>query len=123
MINLYELTRPELDSLLTSWQQPRFRAGQVWSWLYDKLAADFESMTDLPESLRRQLSDTCTLGVLHIAAERASSDGTAKRVYELPDGQLIESVLMPYDDDRRTACISTQAGCAVGAPVGTQQLC
>lgn len=114
MINLYDLTRPELDALLTSWQQPRFRAGQLWSWLYDKLAADFESMTDLPEALRRQLGETCTLGVLRVVAERTSGDGTTKRVCELPDGQLIESVLMPYDDDRRTACISTQAGCAMG---------
>jgi 23S rRNA (adenine2503-C2)-methyltransferase len=54
------------------------------------------------------------LGELELATEQNSLDGTVKRLYRLPDGQMIESVLMPYDDDRRTACISTQAGCAMG---------
>jgi 23S rRNA (adenine2503-C2)-methyltransferase len=52
--------------------------------------------------------------LLETTTEKKSRDGTVKRLYRLPDGQLIEAVLMPYDDDRRTACISTQAGCAMG---------
>jgi 23S rRNA (adenine2503-C2)-methyltransferase len=114
MINLYSLTYTELETLLTGWGYPRFRARQLWSWLYDKLATSFDAMTDLPGPLRDRLNAEVSLGNLALAAEQSSQDGTVKRVYQLPDGQLIESVLMPYDDDRRTACISTQAGCAMG---------
>jgi 23S rRNA (adenine2503-C2)-methyltransferase len=71
-------------------------------------------MTNLPKSLRQRLAEETTLGTLDIAAEQSSKDGTTKRLYRLDDGQLIESVLMPYHDQRRTACISSQAGCALG---------
>ncbi|MBI5668948.1 MAG: 23S rRNA (adenine(2503)-C(2))-methyltransferase RlmN [Chloroflexi bacterium] len=114
MIDLYTLTQPQLDDLFASWDEPRFRARQVWEWLYDKRAASFDEMTNLPRELRQRLKAETTLGSLEIAAEQSSTDGTVKRLYRLPDGQMIESVLMPYDDDRRTACISTQAGCAMG---------
>lgn len=114
MIDLYELTRQQLGDLVAGWGEPRFRAKQVWAWLYDKRAASFDEMTNLPKALRERLKAETTLGSLDVAAEQSSSDGTVKRLYRLPDGQMIESVLMPYDDDRRTACISTQAGCAMG---------
>ncbi len=113
-INLYDLSQDDLTDLLTQWGQPRFRAKQVWAWLYEKPVSTFEAMTDLPTPLRDRLRAEVTLGALSIADERISKDGTVKRLYELHDGQLIESVLMPYDDHRRTACISTQAGCAMG---------
>jgi 23S rRNA (adenine2503-C2)-methyltransferase len=113
-INLYTLRQDDLTDLLAQWGQPRFRAKQVWGWLYDKPVGSFEAMTDLPTALRERLHSETTLGVLSPATERTSKDGTVKRLYELPDSQLIESVLMPYDDHRRTACISTQAGCAMG---------
>jgi 23S rRNA (adenine2503-C2)-methyltransferase len=71
-------------------------------------------MTNLPQSLRERLNDEATLGVLETVEEQRSVDGTVKRLFQLDDGQLIESVLMLYDDERRTACISTQAGCAMG---------
>lgn len=114
MINLYELTQAQLNTLLAEWGEPKFRARQLWEWLYDKRAAAFIAMTNLPVALREKLAVNTTLGSLQIEAEQRSKDGTVKRLYRLPDGQLIESVLMPYDDDRRTACISTQAGCAMG---------
>lgn len=114
MIDLYALTQEQLAELIVSWGEPRFRARQVWAWLYDRRAASVEAMTDLPKSLRERLKVETRLGTLALAAEQASLDGTVKRLYRLPDGQMIESVLMPYDDDRRTACISTQAGCAMG---------
>jgi 23S rRNA (adenine2503-C2)-methyltransferase len=114
MINLYELTQPQLADLIAGWGEPRFRAKQLWSWLYEKRVASFEAMSNLPKSLRTRLEVETTLGQLQVVAEQSSHDGTVKRLYKLHDGQLIESVLMPYDDDRRTACISTQAGCAMG---------
>ncbi len=114
MINLYALTLDELIELLAGWGQPKFRARQVWEWLYEKRVTTFDAMTNLPASLRETLQQQTTLGTLELAAEQVSRDDTVKRLYRLADGQLIESVLMLYDDDRRTACISTQAGCAMG---------
>ena len=70
-------------------------------------------MQDLPVSLRSSLTSEYVFGTLEIALEQISKDGTYKRAYKLNDGQLIESVLMPYEDGRRTACISSQAGCAM----------
>jgi 23S rRNA (adenine2503-C2)-methyltransferase len=112
--DLYELTQPQLADLIESWGEPRFRAKQVWSWLYEKRAASFADMTNLPKSLRERLAAETVLGQLELVMQQSSRDGTVKRLYRLHDGQLIESVLMPYDDERRTACISTQAGCAMG---------
>jgi len=113
-INLYDLSQDALNDLLTQWGQPRFRAKQIWAWLYEKPVSSFDLMSDIPTPLRDRLRAETALGALMIADERVSKDGTVKRLYELHDGQLIESVLMPYDDHRRTACISTQAGCAMG---------
>jgi 23S rRNA (adenine2503-C2)-methyltransferase len=114
MTNLYDLSEAALADLLATWGYPRFRARQIRGWLYDHPVASIDAMTDLPKALRDKLSAETALGTLVLAAERRSKDGTVKRLYRLHDGQLIESVLMPYDDDRRTACISTQAGCAMG---------
>ena len=114
MVNLYALDRDALEALLKDWGQPRFRAGQLWDWLYVRGVTSFEEMTNLPQALRTRLAAEATLGTLTLAAEQESADGTRKRLYRLPDGQLIESVLMPYTDGRRTACISSQAGCAMG---------
>ncbi|MFQ3673838.1 MAG: radical SAM protein [Aggregatilineales bacterium] len=113
-INLYALDLQGMTQLLTSWGEPAFRAKQLYEWVYTKRARSFDEMTNLPSALRRRLSDETTLGTLKLVTEQRSHDGTLKRLYQLPDGQLIESVLMPYDDHRRTACISSQAGCAMG---------
>jgi 23S rRNA (adenine2503-C2)-methyltransferase len=114
MMNLYDLTKDELAELLREWGEPGFRADQLWGWLYERSASSFDEMTNLPKSLRERLHAEATLGTLAPVTEQASRDGTVKRLYRLPDGQFIESVLMLYDDERRTACISTQAGCAMG---------
>ena len=71
-------------------------------------------MKDLPVEFRAKLGGLFTFGSLKLAFEQVSKDGTRKRAYELHDGQLIESVLMPYEDGRQTACISSQAGCGMG---------
>jgi 23S rRNA (adenine2503-C2)-methyltransferase len=113
MLDLYNLTRDELTHLLATWDQPRYRADQVWRWLYEKKASTFAEMTDLPAAVRERLVQETTLGTLEIVDERISRDGTVKRLVSLSDGQIVESVLMQYDDERRTACISSQAGCAM----------
>lgn len=114
MVDLYTLTFEQLGDMLVSWGEPRFRAKQLWQWLYERRADSFGVMSSLPKSLRTRLESEAVLGTLTLVTEQGSHDGTLKRVYRLPDGQVIEAVLMPYDDDRRTACISTQAGCAMG---------
>ena len=82
--------------------------------MYGRRVKCFESMSNLPQATLARLNETTTLGSLELIAGQHSGDGTEKRLYRLHDGQLIESVLMPYDDDRMTACISSQAGCAMG---------
>jgi 23S rRNA (adenine2503-C2)-methyltransferase len=113
-VDLYGLDEARLVELVRGWGQPAYRARQIRSWLYERGATSVDAMTDLPRSLRETLSAHTTLGTLTLAAEQRSADGTIKRLYRLQDGLLVESVLMPYDDGRRTACISTQAGCAMG---------
>lgn len=113
-IDLLSLSEPELADLLKTWGEPSFRAKQVREWVYQKGATDFEAMTNLPKPLRERLAEATTLGTLTVDAEQVAQDGTVKRLYRLSDGQLVESVLMAYEDGRRTACISSQAGCAMG---------
>jgi 23S rRNA (adenine2503-C2)-methyltransferase len=115
MINLYDLSREELSGLITEWGFPRFRADQLWHWLYQRKATSFDEMHNLPADLRTRLHSNAQLGRLDVLRALRSSDGeTRKFLFRLPDGQFIETVLMEYNDQRRTACISTQAGCAMG---------
>ncbi len=113
-VNLYDLSLPELTARLAEWGQPSFRARQVWEWLYRHFAAGAGEMTSLPAALRQRLADEMTLSIGEIVLRQNSRDGqTAKVLFRLPDGQFIETVLMGYEK-RRTLCISTQAGCAMG---------
>jgi 23S rRNA (adenine2503-C2)-methyltransferase len=114
MHNFYALSQTELEALLGEWGQARFRAKQIWDWVYEKGVTDYAAMSNLPAALRERLQAEVSMGVLELATEQVSEDGTVKRLYRLRDGQLIESVLMKYKDGRRTACISSQAGCAMG---------
>ncbi len=114
MTNLYALDEAELAAYLAALDERPFRAKQIWQWLYEKRVSSFDAMTNLPRATIAKLKESARLGELEMTARQLSKDGTEKRLYRLPDGQLIESVLMPYDDKRRTACISSQAGCALG---------
>jgi 23S rRNA (adenine2503-C2)-methyltransferase len=113
-VALLDLTRTELVDLMASWGYPRFRADQLWHWLYQGLEAVPEAMTNLPTPLRARLQSEAEIQPLHPEAEQASADGRTRKVlFRLRDGAAIESVLMDYYR-RQTACISTQAGCAMG---------
>ena len=114
MINLYELNFEQLGALLESLGEKRFRAQQIWDWMYLRRVANVYDMTNLPKTLVAKLTENAALGNLNVVTRQQSRDGTEKRLYSLSDGQLIEAVLMPYRDGRQTACISTQAGCALG---------
>ncbi len=112
--NLYDLDLSALEALLGTWGEPRYRAKQIWEWLYRHLVTDIEQMTSLPKALRERLAEETALHVPRVLARQESFDGeTRKDLLELEDGQSIEVVLMRYIE-RRSACISTQVGCAVG---------
>jgi 23S rRNA (adenine2503-C2)-methyltransferase len=113
-VNLLTIPLEELETLLKSWSYPAFRARQIHNWIFSQGVKDIDQMSDLPLKLRDILKERTTIGSLHLEVEQISNDGTKKRAYKLHDGQMIESVLMPYEDGRRTACISSQAGCAMG---------
>ena len=119
---IFDLDLPELESLLLSWSQPAYRAGQVWAGLYRQLWEQPGQFTSLPGDLRQRLAEAfglpagspTTFSHLTPLTVLQSSDGeTTKTLLGLPDGQNIEAVLMRYAR-RRTLCISTQAGCAMG---------
>jgi 23S rRNA (adenine2503-C2)-methyltransferase len=114
MIDLYSLDEAGLTDLVTSWGHKAFRGKQLYGWLYQRRVSSFDEMKNLPGALRQELADKTTIGSMDVAAEQTSSDGTVKRLYRLHDGKLVEAVLMPYQTKRRTACISSQAGCAMG---------
>ena len=114
MTNLYDLTYDELVALLQSWGQPKYRAQQVWTWLYKQYAQSYDEMSNLPQALRERLTAETELALPEPIFSQFSGDGFTKKVlFKLPDGQLIETVLMRYDK-RNTICMSSQAGCAMG---------
>ncbi len=114
MINLHALEFPALETLLTTWGEPRSHAREVWKWLYRRCATDFDQMTTLPPTLRKRLAAETTFYVPPTLARQEDPDGeTRKDLLQLEDGEQIEVVLLRYRE-RRSACISTQVGCACG---------
>lgn len=112
--NLYDLSFDDLTQLLVALGEPKFRGRQVWQGLYQRYAGDVAEMTDLPKSLREKLGATTTIQPFTLITTQHAKDGQTKKVlFRLPDGQYVETVLMRYEK-RRTLCISTQAGCAMG---------
>src|SRR6056297_1076358 len=97
---------------LDAGQKP-FRAKQLWHWIYRKRATDFAQMSDLPEAFRRRLSEEFILFRAAVASEQVSPDGTEKLLIRLADGGEIECVLL-RDGVRRSICVSSQFGCAMG---------
>jgi len=118
--DLLALTLPELQQWLVERGEPAFRAKQLYQWIYQQLATDFDSMSNLPKALRVRLAAEATIGPVVVRSELHSKDDrTRKILLELADGKLIESVLMLYPplgeySARATVCVSSQAGCAFG---------
>lgn len=93
--------------------EPAYRGTQLAKWIYQKAAADFEQMTDLPAAMRARLQECAVVSPNAISLTQHSKDGTVKCLLHLADGNEVECVLLPYDD-RVSVCLSTQAGCAMG---------
>ncbi len=104
----------QLTEEMASLGEPAYRAGQLYQWLHQKLAGSFDEMTNLPKELRRRLTGTCRICRMDPAAHQVSAkDGTEKFLFELEDGNQIESVLLRQNYGN-TVCISSQAGCRMG---------
>ena len=113
-LDIRSMYRQELEELLGSLGQPRFRAKQIFSWLHKAAVTDFAEMTDIPKSLRESLSEKCYIaGAEPVRRLESQLDETVKYLYRLHDGETVESVLMKYEHGY-TVCISTQVGCRMG---------
>lgn len=109
------LSRAEVGELVARMGEKSFRAAQLFKWLHQKYAVSFDEMTDLPKAFRAKLQAETKLEPLVADKEQRSTDGTIKFRWKTWDGKLIESVYMPDEErGRRTLCISTQVGCAMG---------
>jgi 23S rRNA (adenine2503-C2)-methyltransferase len=111
-LNLVELERPELEAAFEQRGLERFRARQLFRWIYRHGATGFDEMTDLPQSLRATLAADFALPTPQILNRERSVDGTEKFLLGVSDGRRIESVFIP-DTPAMTFCISTQVGCAM----------
>ncbi len=112
-INLKSLAKDSLYKFVEEAGIPRFRAGQLIHWIYQKYVSDIADITEFSKELRSALAGLSYIGNLQLARRLKSSDGTEKFLFSLEDGETIESVLI-YDEARLTLCISSQVGCAMG---------
>lgn len=112
-VDIASLRLPELEAFFGELGEKRFRARQVYRWIHQRGVTDFEAMTDLSKELRARLQARAIFKPLHKDIEQRSVDGTIKYRWKTVDGKFIESVYMP-SEDRKTLCVSTQVGCAMG---------
>jgi 23S rRNA (adenine2503-C2)-methyltransferase len=110
--NIRHLSLQELEDWFIQRGDKKFRAKQVWEWIWQKHAGSFADMTNLSKELRQTLGDHFTFPALTTDATQYSSDGTIKSRFKTHDGHLVEGVLIPTDD-RQTACVSSQIGCSL----------
>jgi 23S rRNA (adenine2503-C2)-methyltransferase len=107
------LRREEVRAHFAAWEEPAYRADQVYDWLWSKGAQSFEEMSNLPKALRIKLTEEFEFRPQRIESVQRSTDGTIKNAVRLHDGLVVESVLIPTEK-RITACVSSQVGCAMG---------
>ncbi len=123
-INLVGLSREELESAVTEFGLPKFRARQIWHWIYHRGATEFAQMTTLAKGLREILAERCVIVRPRTISEQLSEDRTRKWLLAVPGGGAVETVFIP-EEDRGALCISSQVGCALTCRfchTGTQDL-
>ncbi len=121
---LIGLSLPEMQEALAIHDLPKFRAKQVWNWIYQRGVRDFDSMGNIPKDMRVLLSDYYSIERPTVVTEQRSSDGTIKWLLAMSDGQQIETVYIP-EENRGTLCVSSQVGCTLTCRfchTGTQPL-
>lgn len=112
MKNIRNSSLQDLETLLVEWGEPKFRAKQVYEWIWQKHAGSIDEMTNLPKSLREKLSADFHIPKVKVHHSQFSSDGTIKNRLQLYDGHFVESVLIPTEK-RLTVCVSSQVGCSL----------
>ena len=123
-INLVGLDRAELIAAMATIGAPKFRANQLWQWIYNKGATEFDAMTSLSKTFRAELAERFVVRRPETTRDLASIDGTRKWLLKFPDGQEVETVHIP-EEDRGTLCVSSQVGCTLTCKfchTGTQKL-
>ncbi|WP_301419960.1 23S rRNA (adenine(2503)-C(2))-methyltransferase RlmN [Mammaliicoccus lentus] len=111
--SIYSLQLGELEDWLLEQSEPKFRAKQIFDWLYVKRINSFSEMTNLSKELREKLAQSFEITTLEVAVKQESKDGTIKFLFELQDGYTIETVLMRHEYGN-SVCVTTQVGCRIG---------
>jgi 23S rRNA (adenine2503-C2)-methyltransferase len=112
-IDLKDFSPAELREFVASYGKEKYRTLQLLKWLYQKRVSSLDEMTNLPKKLREEWKHFCSISTLTPVRLQSARDGTKKFLFQLEDGNRIESVLIP-ERDRLTLCVSTQVGCALG---------
>lgn len=112
-VNLLDLDLEGLAVFCERLGEKRFRAVQLFRWIHQKGASQFDDMSDLAKSLREKLKGVACITSMPVVSQNMSTDGTIKWLFDVGDGNAVETVFIP-EDDRGTLCVSSQAGCAVG---------
>lgn len=114
---LLGLNISELEDFVVSIGEPRFRAKQLFKWIYNKREHSFYEMSDLPKDLRFKLDEIAEISIPRVLKQKVSKDGTRKYLMELKDKKKVETVVIPQSAEKNTKyslCISTQVGCPIG---------
>lgn len=112
-VDILSLSLDELETLLVSMDEKKFRAKQIYSWLHEKRVTSFQEMTNVSQALQYKLEEQCVLVQLQAIRQLESKDGTIKYLLRLHDGHVVESVFMTYKHGN-SVCISSQVGCRMG---------
>lgn len=110
---LYDMKLEEMERWVAELGQPKFRAKQIFNWMYKKRATSIDDMTDLPASFREELKQQAVLATMKEVTRQVSKDGTIKILLELHDKSTVETVLMPHNYGN-SVCVSSQVGCRMG---------
>lgn len=111
--SIYSLQIHEMQDWLKEQGEPKFRAGQIFDWLYKKRVKNYDDMSNLSKGLRDKLSNSFDITTLNTLVKQTSSDGTIKFLFQLYDGYSIETVLMRHEYGN-SICVTTQVGCRIG---------
>ena len=109
-VDIKNMSLNELETFIAGMGKEKYRVAQIFKWLYHYRVDNFDEMTNLSKSFREELKEVAYISSIRLEKVEKSSDGTSKYLYELSDGEGVESVLIP-DGSRRTLCISSQIGC------------
>ncbi len=113
-LDIRKIDKTQLEEFILAHGLPRFKANQIWEWIWKKSKTSFDDMRNIPKDLRELLSEHFFFNRIEIDKMQKSVDGTIKSRLRLHDGHLIEAVLIPVPGDKRfTACVSSQVGCSL----------